>query len=145
MKKKVLISVAAMLLGFLPVMAEQEQQLVVNGETVEQTVVQMTFEGDNVVLHFSDQSTQTADMDQVVLKFIPGQVTAIHCLRDVVSDKLDISGLSVGTEVVVFDASGRQVLTAKATDVRMQLSAQSLPGGVYVLKADKQIVKFIKR
>ena len=145
MKKKVLISVAAMLLGFLPVMAEQEQQLVVNGETVEQTVVQMTFEGDNVVLHFSDQSTQTADMDQVVLKFIPGQVTAIHCLRDVVSDKLDISGLSVGTEVVVFDASGRQVLTAKATDVHMQLSAQSLPGGVYVLKADKQIVKFIKR
>ena len=146
MKKRFLSSlVALLLLGNGAAWADQRQELVVNGEHVEKTVARITFDGDNVVLHFSSQDSQTADMGDVVLKFIPGTATAIRCLKDVVADKLDVSGLQPGTEVMIFDASGRQVLTTKATDVRMQLSASSLKSGVYLLKAGKQIVKFVKR
>lgn len=136
---------ALLLLGMAPARADQGQELTVNGEVVENTVARITFDGDIVVLHFTDQTSQSADMGEVRLKFIPKDATAIRCLKEVVADKLDVSGLDPGTTVTVLDASGRQVLTAKAADVRMQLSTQSLRSGVYFLKAGKQMVKFVKR
>ena len=146
MKKRILASLTAlMLLGTGIVWADKTQELMVNGELVTQTVDRITFEGDNVVLHFTGQGTQAADMDDVELKFIPGTATGVHCLRDVVTDRLDISGLLPGTNVAVLDASGRQVLTARAEETRMMLSAKTLKSGVYLLKAGKTTVKFVKR
>ncbi|MBQ3627405.1 MAG: hypothetical protein II947_00055, partial [Bacteroidaceae bacterium] len=51
--------------------AQTQQTVTVNGLTVEKTVVQITFDKDQVVLHFSDGLTQTADMDDVSIAFSP--------------------------------------------------------------------------
>jgi hypothetical protein len=134
---------AGLLLCSASAMADTGQTLTINGETVQKAVVSMTFDGDNVVLHFDDQTTRTADMAQVVL--LNPVTTDIYSVKGVVSDKLDIQGLAPGTEVIICDASGRMVMKAKADEAHTMLSAKSLKSGIYVMKTGKRVVKFMKK
>ena len=65
MNKLFTIMVAFMLLSALPALADGGQMLTINGEKVEKAVVKMTFKGDYVVLHFADESSQTADKSKI--------------------------------------------------------------------------------
>lgn len=145
MKRKLTL-MATMLLAFAQtVLAATVQTLTVNGETLENTVAQITFEGDNVVLHFSDATTLTVDMEDAILSFVYTDPTAIQSLKAPIGETLLIGGLQPGTLVTIYDASGKQMMTAKAEDSTSRLSAKSLKPGVYLLKTEHQIVKFIKK
>lgn len=143
MKKLSLIAIACLLMG-LSAQAEKKQTLTINGQTIEKVATRITIEGDNVIVTFGDQTTQTADMEQVKLSFTPVS-TAIGIIKEHVADVLNINGLEPGTEVEIYDAQGKKVMTALADDVRAILNTRSLKGGIYLLKANRQVVKFIKR
>lgn len=145
MKKYLLFAVGLLLcLGISA--AHVRQELTINGEAVEKAVTRITFEGDNIVLHFSDNEQQTVDMDvAVVLSFLPDTETSIYSLKNAVGNRLDIKGLEPGTQVVLYDATGRIILTATAEKASTQLSTRSLKSGIYVIKAGNKIVKFLKR
>ena len=146
MRKLIGIVVASLLLLALPVLADSKQQLTINGQTVEKTVARITFDGDNVLLLFDDNTSQTADMNTVVLTFDYSTIsTGIHCLKSPVNDVLDIDGLVPGTTVTVYNAQGKTVASCRAEQARMLLQTSQLKSGVYLLKADRQVVKFIKR
>ena len=84
-------------------------------------------------------------MSAVVLTLDLSGVDAIGSLKTTVTDKLDISGLASGTSIAIYDASGRLALSAKATGSNTMLSLKTLGSGIYVMKAGKQVVKFVKR
>ena len=140
MKKLILIA-AAMLIS-LSVSAAQT--LTINGENVQKTVVTMTFDGDNVVLTFSDQTSQKADMATVIITF-DSTDASIYSMKTPAGSLLDIDGLTPGTVITVYDAEGRKMLTSKASANQTRLTIESLKAGTYIMKAGKQIVKFVKR
>ena len=128
----------------MPMQAQPKQQLIINGETVDKVVAKITFEGDNVVLHFSDQTTQTADMSTVTLSFTGAadiRSLSTYQMRSIVDGMLTLEGLAPGTEVQILDAAGKQLIRTRQHNVNV---AQLRPG-IYVMKAGKQIVKFVKR
>ena len=143
--RKVFLSLATvMLLSTVPLQAETEQSVVINGDSVEQTVTRMTFDGDNVVLTFDDNTTTTADMGTVSITFTTA--TGIsplsgYVLKAPVDGMLDRSNLPHGQEVMIYDANGKQLLRTN----RHQIDVKSMKAGVYLLKTGSQIVKFIKR
>ena len=124
--------------------AQATQTLVINGQTVSKAVTRITFEGDNVVLHFDDETTTASDMSEITLGFsyVP---TAIYTLSEAVGDQLHIAGLEPGADVEVYNAAGKKMLTVRASETSQLLSAKSLKRGVYVLRAGNKIVKFVKR
>lgn len=125
--------------------AESKQTLTINGQTVESIVTRITFEGDNVVLHFKGGESQTADMDAVVLGFEYSPTTAISVLRGTVDNYLNLAGLDEGTVVSIYDAQGKLIRTTTVREAKAVLSVSTLRSGVYVLKAGRQIVKFNKK
>ena len=125
--------------------AESKQTLTINGQTVESIVTRITFEGDNVVLHFKGGESQTADMDAVVLGFEYSPTTAIGVLRGTVDNYLNLAGLDEGTVVSIYDAQGKLVRTTTVREAKAVLSVSTLRSGVYVLKAGRRIVKFNKK
>jgi hypothetical protein len=142
--KKLWMGFIALMLLSVPMVKADNQRLIINGETIEKTVARITFEGDLVVLHFTDSSERKEDMNTVKIAFT--NATSINDLttynmRGVVDGKLYLEGLAQGTEVLIFDATGKQLkrTTSNVIDVT------NLKTGVYVLKADKQVVKFMKR
>ena len=61
MKKLLFSFVAMMLMVVSPINAEANQTLIINGEVVSKVVTKITFEGDLVVLTFSDSTTAKED------------------------------------------------------------------------------------
>lgn len=120
------------------------QKLTINGEIVEKAVYSMTFDGDNVILTFSDQTSQTVDMSNVVITF-DAATTDIYSLKMPVGSKLDIDGLSANSEISIYNAAGKMVLKTKAERTSQNLSTEGLKSGVYILKAGNKIVKFVKK
>ena len=143
--KKLLFSFVAMMLMFVStIKAEANQTLIINGEVVSKVVTKITFEGDLVVLTFSDSTTAKEDMDNVVIRFTaPTSIKDLTTfqLKKAVDGSLEINGLAADTQVYVFDAAGKQMLVTKDSTVNVS----GLKSGVYVLKAGDQIVKFVKR
>ena len=141
-----------LLIGFVTNAGAQTQQTVtINGQTVEKTVVQITFDKDQVVLHFSDGLTRTADMDDVSIAFSPSDAESISSLQNnafvfqgVVNGQLTIGNLQEGTHLTIFNANGQRMMSAQSTGGTTTLQVSQLPVGTYILRAGTQIVKFQK-
>lgn len=147
MKKKI-IAVSLALMSLCTVAnADVVQTLTINGQKVEKVVSQLTFSGDNVVLHFGDTQESYA-LDDVTIDFSGtsgiGQVSTFR-LGGIVDGTLDIRGLAAGTPVAVYDLSGKKLCSTRAQAEVTTLGVSQLNSGVYILRAGNNIVKFVKR
>ena len=151
MKKRFFISLLFLIYLAAPSWAQTQQTVTINGQTVDKTVVKITFDKDQVVLHFSDGFTQTADMDNVSIAFSPSDAESISSLQSnafifhgVVNGQLTIGNLLEGTHLTIFNANGQRMMSAQSTGGTTTLQVSQLPAGTYILKAGSQFVKFQK-
>ena len=147
MRKRIIMAALFATAIFTAAMADNAQTLVINGEKVEKVVSQITFSGDNVVLHF-DGDEATYPMDDVEISFT--QTAGINSLNTfrlngIVGGTLQVSGLAEGTPVSVYDASGKKLAETRANGETTQVALDGMAPGIYILKAGNQIVKFVKR
>ena len=118
MKKQLLtLFVAAVCLS---ASADNDPKVVVGDQTIAKTVKQLTFDGDNVVLHFEDGTDQTADMADVKIVF--SLTDAIKALEGVDQDAV----------TTYFDLNGRQL-------------KQAPQKGAYIIKKGNKIVKLLTK
>ena len=151
-KGKRLFFCLLLLIGFgTNVGAQNQQTVTINGQTIDKTVVQITFDKDQVVLHFSDGLSQTANMDDVSIVFSPKDAESISSLQNntfifhgVVNGQLTIGNVQEGTHLTIFNANGQRMMSAQSTGGTTTLQVSQLPVGTYILRAGTQIVKFQK-
>lgn len=136
-------TIMGLLLSF-NVAAGTIQRLTINNEVVEKTVTRITFEGDNVVLQFSSDTSMETDMSGVVLNFLlPQSIRSVESfkLAQTIGNVLNVKGLAKDTEIRVLDAAGRQMISTKKTSI----DVSHLPQGIYLLQVGNQVVKFNKK
>lgn len=104
------------------VVAENKQTVWVGGQSVGKTVKQITFDGDNVLLTYTDESTQKEDMSLVRLSFVYGDATGISQAK--VASPTILQGK-------VFNLNGQFVGT----------STDGLGKGIYIVNGKKVIIK----
>ena len=102
--------------------AENKQTICVGGQPVGKVVKQITFDGDNLELTFTDESTLQEDMSLVSLSFVYGDVTGIS--------KPEVARSTVW-QGKVFNLNGQLVGTTTA----------GLSKGIYIVNGKKMIVK----
>ena len=122
MTKKSLLSTAVLLLLTTTSWADDNRQTVtINGQTVVQKATKLTFDGDNVVVHFADGTQQSADMEQVTLAF---DWVTVGIEKTEVASSLD--------DRATYDLQGRRVEgQAKA--------------GIYLIRQNGKTFKVIKK
>lgn len=125
------------------------QTITINGLAVNKTATELTFDGDNVILHFSDGTSQSADMESVSIVF-NNSTTGLNQIQtfvfnDIADGSLDVSGIQPGQMLEVFDVSGRKVLTTKVSVNNTHVDISNFRPGVYILRAGNNIIKFTKR
>ena len=76
--KKTFLAFGCLLMS-LGALADDVQTVTIGGTTVNKTVTQITFSGDDVILHFSDNSTQTADI--LSMNMESPLIRALTCAR----------------------------------------------------------------
>lgn len=145
MKKLLFLFSAALLMLASPIKAETTQTLIINGEPVEKVVTKITFNGDLAVLTFSDATEISEDMGNVILRFSTSPTSikdvTIFQMNKVVGDNLLINGLADEAKVIIYDASGKELITTNGSNINVS----GLKPGVYFLKAGNQVIKFVKQ
>lgn len=118
MKKAYLLLLAGML--STAVFAGSKQTVKIDGQLIEKTVSEITFDGDNVVLQYADNTSDQADMSLVTLSFTY-QTTGISQVEDI-----------------------KKALRGKVYNLQGQYVGSSLQGlsqGVYMINGKKVIIK----
>ena len=118
MKKAYLLFLAAML--STATFADNKQTVKIDGQVIDKTVTEITFDGDNVVLQYSDNTSDQADMSLVTLSFTY-QTTGISQIEDI-----------------------KKALQGKVYNLLDQCVGKSptdLSKGVYIINGKKVIIK----
>lgn len=118
MKKAYLLLLAGML--STAVFAGNKQTVTIGGQVIEKTISEITFDGDNVVLHYADNSSDQADMSIVTLSF-SYTTTGIS----------QVEGIKKALQGKVYNLQGQCVGS----------SLQGLSKGVYIINGKKVIIK----
>ena len=118
MKKAYLLLLAGML--STAVFAGSKQTVKIDGQVIEKTISEITFDGDNVVLHYADNSSDKADMSIVTLSF-SYTTTGIS----------QVEGIKKALQGKVYNLQGQCVGS----------SLQGLSKGVYIINGKKVIIK----
>lgn len=121
MKKKGCLSLCALMLcGASAVWAESKVVTTVNGTPETRELVKITFDGDNVILNFSDNTTRLADMSEVAVALTHDEQTAID---EIIADPVKPAG--------VYNLNGQRVAD----------TPEGLKAGVYIVNGQKVLVK----
>ena len=118
MKKAYLLLLTGMLSA--AVFAGNKQTVTIDGQVIEKTISEITFDGDNVVLHYADNSSDQADMSLVTLSF-SYTTTGIS----------QVEGIKKALQGKVYNLQGQCVGS----------SLQGLSKGVYIINGKKVIIK----
>lgn len=118
MKKAYLLLLAGML--STAVFAGNKQTVTIEGQVIEKTISEITFDGGNVVLHYADNSSDQADMSLVTLSF-SYTTTGIS----------QVEGIKKALQGKVYNLQGQYVGS----------SLQGLSKGVYIINGKKVIIK----
>lgn len=118
MKKAYLLLLAGML--STAVFAGSKQTVKIDGLLIEKTVSEITFDGDNVVLQYADNTSDIGDMSSVTLSFTY-QTTGIS----------QVEGIKQALQGKVYNLQGQYVGS----------SLQGLSKGVYMINGKKVIIK----
>ena len=102
------------------VFAGSKQTVKIDGQVIEKTVSEITFDGDNVVLQYSDNTSDQADMSLVTLSF-SYTTTGIS----------QVEGIKKALQGKVYNLQGQCV----------GKSHKGLSNGVYIINGKKVIIK----
>jgi hypothetical protein len=119
MKKAYLLLLAGMLSA--AVFAGSKQTVKIDGQVIDKTVTEITFDGDNVVLQYSDNTSDNRDMSLVTLSFSYSTTTGIS----------QVGGIKQALQGKVYNLQGQCVGS----------SLQGLSKGVYIINGKKVIIK----
>lgn len=117
MKKTYLVLLACMLSTVA--YADNKQTVKIDGNVIDKVVTEITFEGDDVVLNYADNTSETKDMSLVAFSF--GGTTGIN----------HVEKTTKTWNGKVYNLNGQLVGT----------SVERLSKGVYVINDQKLIVK----
>ena len=149
MNKKTLHIFLLLLLFATSAFADTTQTITINGETVEQVATKLTFNGDKVIITSSNgEKSGEVNMESVVITFTTSTgigAISTYQFNGIVDGTLNIGNIADGTPIVVYNTSGSIVASVKSSGNSAQIDINGQPSGIYLLKAGKQVVKFIKR
>lgn len=103
-------------------MADNKQTLMVDGHSLDKTVAQITFDGDDVVLAFTDDTSLTEDMSLVKMVFTDDSSTGISPVDRTIP---------LSQKGKVYNLNGQFVGT----------TTKGLGKGIYIVNGKKWIVK----
>ena len=119
MKKTYLLLLAGMFASV--VFANNKQTVKIDGNVIDKVVTKITFEGDDVVLNYADNTSETKDMSLVTLSFSYSTTTGIS----------QVEGIKQALQGKVYNLQGQCVGS----------SLQGLSKGVYIINGKKVIIK----
>ena len=125
--------------------------LIINNQEVEKTSYRIEAEGTYLKFTFEDGTFITERMNAALIFFdaetgINNAIMPdIYKVREEVDGVLKIDGLKPGDKLDLYSANGSQLYSTTCRESSISVNVSNLKRGVYVVRVNKQSVKFIKK
>lgn len=125
-------------------------EIMVNGEAISKSPTQIKINGNNVNVTFTDGSTLSFDMDDIVVNLnAPTDITTLQnnlfTINTAVGDNLVVTGVKAGKMLSILSVTGISVYSCMTESNETSINISSLASGIYLLNIDGKVVKFIKK
>lgn len=124
------------------------REISINGSRADRIVTEISYEADNVTLLWSDNTTMCDKMAKVMTDIASGDdidKAKIVSISGLYKDNLLIDGINPGSSLDIFDIQGKMLIHDKAMTTSCRLDISNLNTGIYLLRADHEVIKFIKQ
>lgn len=132
----------------LCVLAENNyHNITINGKDIDKKVNQITFDGDKIFFHWSDGST-SREASKVIMDISDSSNIndiKIFSIGGFQGSDLIIDGLNPNQNLFIYDIYGKIMMRTIAIAARADLKINKLNTGIYLLKANDAVIKFVKK
>lgn len=121
--------------------------ITINGNNIDKKVNQITFDGDKILFHWSDGST-SHEASKVIMDISNTSNIndiKIFSIGGFQGNELIIDGLNPNQNLFIYDIYGKILMRTIAITTRADLKINNLNTGIYLLKANDFIIKFVKK
>lgn len=143
---------------FIPTVGAQNLSILLkNGETnsIETSILRkITFSEGNVIFSLNNgeaDSYEIASINKVLLNGFPSDIDTLNSDTTAISLYIDPSGSTLylqhaptNTSINIYRIDGAVILRTRTNDANPSLNISHLAKGVYLLRIDRHILKFIK-
>ena len=149
-------ALVTLILGLVFALPASAQQMLIEKNGYENEIIsldnlkQITFNGTTVNIEQADGTESSTSMEDISRIYFGdfssiGNISGQSNLVDYVSSDGIAVNSPAGTTVTIYSVTGTQMLTARLETEGGYISTAGIPQGVYIIKADEQTAKFIRR
>jgi hypothetical protein len=120
----------------------------VNGYSIYKEVTEIIFEDSRVLLKWNDSSISSDFCARTMYELLNADRindAHIYAASGLQGDNITVDGLEIGTKVFIYDMNGRQLIVQPVSQKQTSVNLSNLNTGIYLLKNQNTIMKFVKR
>ena len=122
--------------------------LSINGNHVDKSVVEICFEDSGDTLHWSDNTKTCNKMADVMTRLACGEgidKAYIASVSGIYDKKILVSGTQQGSSINIYDIVGNRLQHVPTLQQATLIDISHLNTGIYLLQDKNMVIKFIKR
>lgn len=128
----------------------ENHSISINGMMADRTVTEVSFDNDNVVLHWNDNTSTSNKMAQTMANLAADDNSdvdkwRITSISGIYQDHITIDGVEPGTRLSIYDVQGDMLINDKAITSSCVMNISKLNTGIYILKTNEEVIRFIKQ
>ena len=119
-----------------------------NGVQMDKQVTSISYFENTVTLTWSDNTSISGDMAELMLRLAMDNdinKVRIYLVSGFYDKDILVKGLVPGTPIYIYDMKGREMARMDATEHGTKVDIHNLNTGVYFLKNNSTVVKFVKK
>lgn len=147
MRRVFIIIVTTMLVVFSANAEKPLPVISIDGCVPSKMVTSITYDQDKIVLTWNDNTVMSGQLSRLISDILSsdGLTNAnIYSVNGIYAHKIHIRGLQKEYPLIVYALNGRIMERVELTSDICSLDISSLPTGVYVLRNNTSLVKFVK-
>ena len=111
----------------------------INGTRVDKMVTEITYDENNITLHWNDNTSISNKIAQLMIKLASGDDNNIDKIKiasisGLYKNGLTIDGITLGSLLYIYDVQGNLIMQNQATSTSCELDISQLNTGIYLLK-----------
>lgn len=123
-------------------------ELRIDGASTNRFVTAISYDGDQITLSWNDKTVASDWVARIIANLISGidiDKVKIRSICGLHGNVLNVEGTRPGLLLCVYDIQGKVVQSCITHATSCQLDISKLNTGIYLLKADSEVIRFVKK
>lgn len=119
----------------------------VNGNEVSKVVTEISMDDDDLTLKWNDNTKVTGRLARLMVDLTKADINEALLMNvsGIQRDQMSIEGLTKGTPLYIYNLQGQLLLQQPVDKDLLSIDIHSLNTGIYLLKNNNTILKFVKK